>query len=116
MDEPINRLLTLTDTWPRVCIGSTAEYADVMSLGWERRMDQVFNELAQRHRHLPWIHMLRGMQLSGRRWPFASVDSTDVGQNHHRPQNSAANMVHRWDAMQCGVSTWKERPQQLELI
>ena len=35
------------------------------------------------------------------RWPFASVDSTDIGQNHHRPQNTPALMAKRWDSAQC---------------
>ena len=101
MDEPIDRLLRLTDTWPRVCIGSTGEYWVVLSPAWERRMDDAWEEVAKRHKRLPWLHMLRGMQLSGKRWPFASVDSTDVAQNHHRPHNSAKAMAERWDALQC---------------
>ncbi len=77
-------------------------------------MDEAFNELAKRHRFLPWVHMLRGMQCSGKRWPFASVDSTDVAQNHNRPQNTARAMADRWDAAQC-KAPWVERPEQLEL-
>ena len=92
MDEPIHRLLRLCDEWPKVCIGSTDIYAAVMSPAWQRRMDEAFNEVAARHRRLPWLHMLRGMQLSGREWPFASVDSTDIAQNHHLPHKSAAKM------------------------
>lgn len=54
MDEPIHRLLRLTDEWPRVCIGSTAEYWQVMSPVWERRMDQAWAELSARHKRTPW--------------------------------------------------------------
>lgn len=117
MSEPIDRLIRLTETWPRVCIGSTDEYWRILSWAWERRMDEAWNELARRHRRLPWIHMLRGMQLSGMRWPFASVDSTDVAQNHHRPQNTARSMADRWDGLQC-PATWTERlpAQQLNLV
>ena len=115
MDERIERLLALCDVWPRVCIGSTAEYAVVLSDSWCRRMNAAFNEVASRHRRLPWLHMLRGMQCSGREWPFASVDSTDVAQNHHRPQNTPAGMATRWDAMQC-PGRWETRPEQLELV
>jgi hypothetical protein len=114
MDEPINRLLALTDAWPRVCIGSTAEYAIVLSAIWERRMDEAFNEISKRHRWIPYLHMLRGMQCVGRRWPFASVDSTDIAQNHHRPQNTPRSMADRWDAIQCAAA-WKRQPEQLEL-
>ena len=41
MDEPIYRLLALCDEWPRVCIGSTAEYATVLSEPWCFKMDEV---------------------------------------------------------------------------
>ena len=78
-------------------------------------MDEVFNEVSSRHKRLPWLHMLRGMQLSGREWPFASVDSTDIAQNHHLAHRSAVKMRERWDAMQC-PATWTPRATQLELI
>ncbi len=113
MDEPLDRLARLCDEWPKVCIGSTAEYRDVMSPAWERRMDETFNRVAGKH--IPWLHMLRGMQCLGRRWPFASVDSTDIAQNHHRPQNTARGMADRWDAIQC-AATWAQRPEQIGLV
>jgi hypothetical protein len=115
MDESINRLLRLCDEWPKVCIGSTAEYATLLTERWCARMNEAFNELAKRHRFMPWIHMLRGMQMSGREWPFASVDSTDVAQNHHRPHNTPREMAARWDVMQC-PGQWTVRPEQMELI
>jgi hypothetical protein len=115
MDEPLDRLLRLTEAWPRVCIGSTAEYAVILSPAWTRRMDEAWNALSARHTRLPWVHMLRGMQLVGRRWPFASVDSTDIGRNHNRPQNSPRAMADRWDAMQC-PGRWARAPEQQELI
>ena len=41
-------------------------------------------------------------------WPFASVDSTDLGQNHHRLKRhgdhyawALEQKADRWDAMQC---------------
>jgi len=114
MDEPITRLLRLCDEWPRVCVGSTAEFAAVLSPAWSARIDEAFNELSSRHRRLPWLHMLRGMQLSGMQWPFASVDSTDIAQNHHLPHRSARKMADRWDAMQT-PGKWTQRPQQMDL-
>lgn len=128
MDEPMHRLLKLCGEWPRVCIGSTAEYAVVLSDPWKRRMDECWNALAAEHRHLPNVHMLRGMQLSGREWPFASVDSTDVAQNHNRTREKEApllgeakgltdplRMAERWDAMQT-PGTWVRRSEQMELV
>jgi hypothetical protein len=115
MDEPIDRLLRLADEWPRVCVGSTAEFAVVLSPSWQRRMDETFNRVAQTFGRTPCLHMLRGMQLSGRQWPFASVDSTDIGRNHNRPGNTPRSMADRWDAMQC-PGAWETRPEQMELI
>jgi hypothetical protein len=112
MNEPIDRLVRLTETWPRVCIGSTDEFWQVLSPAWRGRMDEAWNALSRRHQRLPNIHMLRGMQLSGMEWPFASVDSTDVAQNHNRPQNTARAMADRWDAAQCPARwTIRERHQ-----
>lgn len=115
MDEPIERMVRLCDEWPKVCIGSTSVYAEVLSYSWQRRMDETFDEIAKRHHVLPWVHMLRGMDCCGRRWPFASVDSTDIGRNHNRPQNSPRKMADRWDAMQC-PGTWRVSAKQMELI
>lgn len=108
LDEPIDRALRLTDEWPRVCFGANGDYAKIPAAAFVQRMDEIFEALSKRHRRTPWIHMLRGMQLSEWHWPLASVDSTDVGQNHNRLV--AAGMgyawavdgkVGRWDAAQC---------------
>lgn len=117
MDEPIYRLCRLVDDgWNRVCIGSTSEYAGVLSEAWGRKMDEVWDQLTRTFVRTPPIHMLRGMQCSGMRWPFASVDSTDVAQNHNRPQNTPRSMADRWDAQQC-PGRWKIRAfEQMELV
>jgi hypothetical protein len=116
MDEPLSRLLRLCEqSWSRVCIGSTAEFAVVLSEPWERRMDEVWDALARTFGRTPPIHMLRGMQCSGRRWPFASVDSTDIAQNHNRDQNTPCRMADRWDSMQA-PGRWVPQPEQLELV
>lgn len=113
MDEPHARLMALCDEWPLVCIGSTAKYRFVMSDPWQRHMDLTFNELARTFGRMPRLHMLRGMQCAGHRWPFHSVDSTDVARNHNRAHNSAEKMAKRWDAMQS--PPWTERPEQMEI-
>lgn len=115
MDEPINRLLRLCDEWPKVCIGSTDEFAKVLSPPWQMKMDEAFDAVSARHKRLPWLHMLRGMALSGKVWPFASADSTDIARNHHRPQNSAKAMRARWDALQT-PGKWNPRPKQERLF
>lgn len=97
--QPVHRLLRLLDEWPRVCIG-WVEQSPILGPTYVRAMDTVWNEIAKRHARTPSVHKLRGMQLSTREWPFASVDSTDVAQNHNRPQNTARSMADRWDAAQ----------------
>ena len=114
MDEPINRLLKLCDDWPRVCIGSTSEYIKVGSAAWHRRMTEAFNTLMVGRRFIPNLHMLRGMSLCGDIYPFASVDSTDVAQNHHLSHNSAIKMASKWDAQQC-ANGWSHRATQADL-
>lgn len=115
LHESIGRLLRLIDTWPKVCMGSSAQYAVPLSDPWRRRMDEAWNAIAAKHARTPWIHMLRGMACSGERWPFASVDSTDIARNHNRPQNTPKAMRERWDAVQCPIS-WTPTPKQMELI
>ena len=100
MDEPIDRLLALCENWAKVCIGSTSVYATVLSDLWCRRMDEAWDAIARRNRALPWVHMLRGMACAGRRWPFASVDSTDVARNHHCGAGPR-KLAERWDRVQC---------------
>jgi hypothetical protein len=115
LHESMARLLRLLDAWPRVCMGSSAEFKDVLSPSWERRMDEAWEEIARRHIRTPNVHMLRGMQLVRHRWPFASVDSTDIARNHNRVHNCPAKMASRWDAAQCPAQ-YSAVPRQLSLI
>jgi hypothetical protein len=108
MHEGLDRLVWLTEMWPRVCIGSSSQYSRVLSDGWQTRMDEAWNELSRRHMRTPNIHLLRGMACVGKRWPLASVDSTDIGRNHNRQQNTPLKMADRWDAIQCPYK-WEVR-------
>ena len=101
LHESLERLLRLTETWGKVCMGSSGQYNTVLSLPWKTRMDAAWDLIERRHARTPWIHMLRGMQVVKYGWPFASVDSTDVARNHSRPTNRADHMADRWDRMQC---------------
>jgi len=100
MHEPIDRLKRLCHGYPRVCIGSSAQYATVGTPAWHRRMTQAMNELVGTGAVPGWLHMLRGMSLAGSDYPFASVDSTDIARNHNRPQNTARRMADYWDSRQ----------------
>ena len=108
LNESLDRLRLLADRGLRICFGSAGEYWDVGGDGWCRRCDLAFNTLAKSHTILPWVHMLRGLSLSGQRWPFASADSVNVARNFknragRRPQDMAA----RIDAEQCPVH-WQQ--------
>jgi hypothetical protein len=111
-DEPLDRLARLCDDWQRVCIGSSAQHPPGTT-AWHRVMDKAMNRVCGNGRAPCWIHMLRGMAVAGCGYPFASVDSTDIGRNHHLPHRDAAKMAARWDAVQA-PGTWATKPEQLE--
>jgi hypothetical protein len=113
MHETIERLKRLCGAWPRVCIGSSGDFARVGDFRWHERMTLVMNEICGDEAAPTWLHMLRGMALSGFRYPFASVDSTDVGRNHNREYNDAVTMAQAWDRQQC-PAVWTRRPWKAE--
>jgi hypothetical protein len=115
MHESIDRLVRLAATWPRVCIGSSAQYRVVGSPIWHDRMTEAMNAVCGDGPPPCWLHMLRGLSLAGSHYPFASLDSTDVARNHHLPSKSADKMVARWDSQQC-PAVWTRRPVNLSLL
>lgn len=105
LHESTRRLARLVDLYGRVCFGSSGHYSTIGTEAWRRRVTDAFDAIADPSGGVPWVHMLRGMNLAGSEFPFASVDSTDVARNHNRPQNGARAMADRWDAIQC-PSRW----------
>lgn len=103
--ESLARLDYLIAGWPRICFGSSGEFAQIGTTRWNNRMNEVFNHICRGHGTPAWIHMLRGMSLAGSDYPFASVDSTDVAQNHWIRNNADAR-ARKWDAQQC-PSQWR---------
>lgn len=112
MHEDLDRLRRLTDEWPVVCVGSSAQYARLLTDSWCSRIDAAWDAVMRGRVFTPWLHMLRGMQIVGERWPFASVDSTDVARNHRRAHNSPGAMAERWDGQQCPAS-WAGSAKQI---
>lgn len=103
MHESILRLKRLCQDHARVCLGSSAQYATVGSDSWHRRMDEAMNELCGNGPAPNWLHMLRGMDVVDAGYPFASVDSTNIAQNHNRNGKlgeSRVDMANRLDARQ----------------
>lgn len=107
MHEPLSRLLRLAEHWPRVCIGSSGDYAVVADARWHRRMIAAMNALCDDGPAPVWLHMLRGTQLAGSAYPFASVDSTSIAQNHAGapsrglPPKDVRRMARDIDSRQC---------------
>lgn len=116
LHEPVERLRTLCGHWDRVCIGSSGEYADVGNWLWHRRMVEAFDLVCDELGRVPaWLHMLRGLRLAGGPYPFASVDSTNIGRNHNRNGKTgltARAMADYWDARQ-SPARWVRPPVQL---
>ena len=114
MGEPLEVLLNFAQEFGRVCFGSSGAYWQVGSDPWCRRADEAFNELFRRG-PIPWVHMLRGMAVAGKRWPFASVDSVNVARNFKDTNSCPEAMARVIDAVQCPV-TWTPTYEQMELI
>lgn len=110
LHESLARLKRLVRGFDRVCFGSSGDYARVSSPSWNNRVNEAFNAICVGGRVPCWIHMLRGMSLTGSIYPFASVDSTDVARNHNR-KNNAKEMAEMWDVRQ-NPARWEPRPEQ----
>lgn len=110
----IDWLLDLAGDWPRICFGSTRKYWQVGSEAWERRADEAWNALERRGLR-PWVHMLRGMDLCGDRWPFASADSVNVARNFKDRAVCPERMARVIDGRQSPIK-WTTRPEQPTLF
>lgn len=83
MHESIERLQRLAREFPRVCIGSSGQYATVGNKDWWVRMTVAMDAITDKHnRPICKLHGLR--MLNPRvftKLPFASADSTNIAQN-----------------------------------
>ena len=115
LNESLDRLRHMICYWQRVCFGSSGDYAKVGSDRWHLRVSEAFDVVAPEGVGRPtvWVHMMRGMALAGSHYPFASVDSTNVAQNHKRDGGPVA-IAGYWDAKQC-PGRWNPSPKQLNL-
>lgn len=102
LHESIDRFRRLCERWPRVCIGSSGDYSAVDNPRWRQRMDDAMLAICAPGAAPPvWLHMLRGMKMAKRKYPFASVDSTDIARNHHLLHQGAGLMAAVWDSHNC---------------
>jgi hypothetical protein len=108
-------LYFLLDRYPKVCFGSSGKYWQVGSFQWSKRINFVFNNLAKNYKHLPYIHMLRGLSLSGTKYPFASADSANVARNFKTSNRCPEKMARKIDSMQNPIK-WNEVLKQEEMF
>jgi hypothetical protein len=111
---PIDWLLELADEWPRIAFGSSGQYWQIGSPSWVRRMDEAFDALASKRRHLPWVHGMRMLGQSDGPWPLASADSTNIARNHKTTRIHPEVMAARIDSKQ-PAKKWSGS-KQIELI
>lgn len=107
-------LLELADNWPRICLGSSGQYWQVGSPSWARRMNEAFDALCSKRRHMPWMHGLRMLGQCDGPWPLASADSTTVARNHKTSRICPELMAARIDAKQPAPRWTGSR--QMELV
>jgi hypothetical protein len=101
MALPLSWLEELINTYPRIAFGSSGQYWKVNSPEWQQRADEAW-EMIEKSNTRPWVHMMRGLKLSGMRWPFASADSTNVARNFKNKgkEKCPKEMVERIDSKQ----------------
>lgn len=83
MHESVERLARLAAAWPRIAIGSSAQYAKVGTEPWWDRMALAMSALTDAEGYpRVRIHGLRMLNPAVfTKIPFASADSTNVGRN-----------------------------------
>lgn len=83
MHESVGRLVRLASDWPRVCIGSSGEYATVGDGRWWSRMAYALSAICDKSGNpickLHGLRMLNPDVFS--RLPLSSADSTNIAQN-----------------------------------
>lgn len=83
LHESIKRLQWLAAVWPRICIGSSGEFAKLKTQAWWNRMAETFNAICDKAgRPICKVHGLRMLDPEVfSRFPFASADSTNIARN-----------------------------------
>lgn len=83
MHESIDRIIHLAENWPRVCLGSSGEFANVGSVSWHKRMGEILSAICDTEgQPICKLHGLRMLSPAiFSRYPFSSADSTNISQN-----------------------------------
>lgn len=83
LHESLTRLERLALAWPRVCLGSSGQFATIGTRRWYTRMAEAMDVICDKDgRPVCKIHGLRMLDVDVfTRFPFASADSTNIGRN-----------------------------------
>lgn len=83
LHESLGRLERMALAWPRICLGSSGDYAQVGTSAWWQRMAEAMDVICDKHgRPVCKLHGLRMLDPEVfSRFPFASADSTNIAQN-----------------------------------
>jgi len=117
MDLPLAWLDELINKYPKVCFGSSGKYWKVGSPEWSERADVAW-ELIEKTNIRPWVHMMRGLKLSKKHWPFASADSTNVARNFKNKGRAQCpkEMTDKIDARQTPLRWVLTKPNQVDIF
>ena len=128
LDEPIERLLRLSDEWPRVALGSSGKWATPGCPQWWDRMTCVLNRVTDdAGRPKSKLHGLRMMAPAITSViPFSSVDSSNAarhaadtyrfGQYVPPTRVQCAEVIASRMEASNGPGVWADRPEQLTLF
>lgn len=83
LHESLDRLERLVSNWPRVCIGSSGQFAQIGTPTWWVRMAEAMDVICDREgRPGARLHGLRMLDPEiFTKFPFASADSTNIARN-----------------------------------
>lgn len=104
MHESLARLERMASAWPRICIGSSGQWATVGDSRWWQRMEQAMAVVCDRDgRPVCKLHGLRMLDPEVfTRLPLSSADSTNIARNvgidsawrgTYRPTDKAARAL-----------------------
>lgn len=80
--EPLDRLRSMIDDWPRIAIAGSVGTYPPGSDAWVREIDLIWDAITGTGCR-PWVHMMRAhAEASVGRWPFASADSASWARHH----------------------------------
>jgi hypothetical protein len=83
LHESLDRLDRLVAQWPRICIGSSGEFAQIGTPAWWIRMAEAMDVICDKSgRPGAKLHGLRMLDPAiYTKFPFSSADSTNIGRN-----------------------------------